>query len=101
MGNYINEADAIAQIETVAKEVTNDYKLFVRNRLSKQNELSKYVEFALILLPSDAEPIFNKLAKLRLTVCQNKILELTSSVYLDEAQRTIKEMILIKTKVNI
>ncbi len=100
MGSYINENEAAQTIKAAVTQITDDYKLFVRNRLYKSG-LTKEVEFALIILPEISEAVFNKLAKLKQSSCADKITSLTSSVYLDEAQRTIKDMILIKAEVKI
>ena len=100
MGSYLNETEAKTQITELVEDTTNDYNLFVRNRFYK-NGLTKEVEFALIVLPENAEPIFNKLAKLKGGACSDKLTALTSSVYIDGHQRTIKDMILIKAEVKI
>lgn len=100
MGSYLNEAEAKTELEALIKATTTDYKLYVKNRLYKEN-LTKQVDFGLILLPENSEPIFNAIAKLKLSKCKDKILNLTSSIYLDERERTLKDLIIITTKVKI
>ena len=98
MASYINEAEALTQLKETTEQTTNDYKIFIRDRLHKSAQ-TKEVSISIVVKPQDAEPIFNKIAALKNSVCSDKILSLTSNIYLDEAQRILKDLIIVKTKV--
>ncbi len=95
---YIDENEAKKDIEAAAKAATMDYRLFVRKReLLDFN--TKSVEFALLTKEEFSSDAFDILAKKR-RENGDKLSSISSGILLDESQRVIKDMILIKAKVN-
>ncbi len=100
MGSYLNESDAKENLINIIKQTTTDYKLYIKSRDIKDNTNIKDVVISIIVLPQFSEAIFNALARARLKNCP-QIVNITTSLFLDESQRVLKDNILVKVKVNI
>jgi len=101
VGGYLSESEAKAKLQELIEPTTKDYKLYIKSRNIKNSTNIKDVVISIVVLPQFSEDIFNAIARARLSACKDKIVDITTSLFLDESQRVLKDNILVKTKVYI
>ena len=93
---YLNELDAVKNIEAIAKIHTNDFKVVLLKRKPK-DLVSKYVFFALKVSIDNSEAFFDAYME---ATAANKYLVLVESEVIEDNAKA-KELFLIKAEIKV